>query len=560
MNQKHFTNVMDTSMDAVYDFFSRICHDEYMFEQLSMLSDIRSAAGYKTRKQALVRLLNANGLDCTIDTDVEALMELAKNLPATSEVEKWMLECFYQLYQAVPTCEAYMDRLVDALADDQAKSDSTRAAIVRQFVLHTSYQRSNLLKYLKKRFPELKNCRESQVSQYLDYIDEALFIAYEEDLSNKVTKPVELLQIASQLYQGYFQSAGKPRSRLYQFAIVFNMKAYPRSHPLYASMESLEKNLFFDYYADNMKRYISKGYASDSARQEQEPSALGINCKNFAELIYVYYLGRDDLSIDEKLHQALDLIQKCMKDLSVQYEALDEEAKADLEDDMMTRYWESDILDVSLETMNEQELYDYILEQFPLQEARSKTKDVTTINAQTNTARRFLERMPLHNRYSSLIRQRETRGAPVKDPTKKTLRMKGIQHPIMESLLSENGLLDKTGLLDVLEAHRDELPELAADQDFVAILEKMNQIMDVRTLDARNVTGPISRTTAITKLFYNYLIVEENKDRVSFQSLCENLIDFLDGFLEKCRYQPISTKNLYDLYLLFSAYRYICLY
>lgn len=55
----------------------------------------------------------------------------------------------------------------------------------------------------------------------------------------------------------------------------------------------LEINLFRDYYTNNLIRFISDSYKENLNEYELDPSGQGINYKNFAEMIYLYYISKD---------------------------------------------------------------------------------------------------------------------------------------------------------------------------------------------------------------------------------------------------------------------------
>lgn len=109
-----------------------------------------------------------------------------------------------------------------------------------------------------------------------------------------------LIKIANDLSKSIFKAGGSTKRDLYLFAIAFDMTYTVIKKPGHLETEELidfnsdiEKNLFVDYYTNNLMRFITASYAGDLSTLELDPSGVGINYKNFAEMIYIYYISRD---------------------------------------------------------------------------------------------------------------------------------------------------------------------------------------------------------------------------------------------------------------------------
>ena len=126
----------------------------------------------------------------------------------------------------------------------------------------------------------------------------------------------ELLAMCNDLAEGNFRATGKTKVYLYYFAFMFGM-TLPLEGKECPDEKNLAKNLFQDFYCDNLLRTLEGIYVDESKKTqiEKEPTGEGINYKNFAEAIYLYYLCRDDLAMcpGEKIDAAEDAIAKCMK-------------------------------------------------------------------------------------------------------------------------------------------------------------------------------------------------------------------------------------------------------
>lgn len=127
----------------------------------------------------------------------------------------------------------------------------------------------------------------------------------------------ELLRLCDSLAAGNFKTnSGGTRIMLYQFAIMFSMTIALKPGDERDPDRDAVKHLFEDYYCDNMARFLDSAFADPNfaSTQEQEPGGEGVNLKNFAEAIYVYYLYRKDLKLTpgERIDHAEKAIKLCV--------------------------------------------------------------------------------------------------------------------------------------------------------------------------------------------------------------------------------------------------------
>lgn len=133
----------------------------------------------------------------------------------------------------------------------------------------------------------------------------------------KQAKEWELLRVCNNLAAGNFKTNnGRTRIFLYQFAIMFSMTIVLAYDDQRDPDRDVVKNLFEDYYCDNMVRFLDSAFADPkfASTQEREPGGEGINLKNFAEAIYVYYLYRTDLELTpgQRIDHAEKAIEMCI--------------------------------------------------------------------------------------------------------------------------------------------------------------------------------------------------------------------------------------------------------
>lgn len=136
------------------------------------------------------------------------------------------------------------------------------------------------------------------------------------DAANQTLPDPDLLALCTDLAAGNLRVNGTTRKQLYYFAFLFEMTfspAYESADP----ERDLESNLFHDYYNDNLLRVLSADApaSADANPIEPMPTGEGINYKNYAEVLYLYYLYHTelyDLPAD-RLNAAEDMIELCAK-------------------------------------------------------------------------------------------------------------------------------------------------------------------------------------------------------------------------------------------------------
>lgn len=126
----------------------------------------------------------------------------------------------------------------------------------------------------------------------------------------------ELIDMCNDLALGNFRVNGKTKVYLYYFAFMFDMTV-PLDGKQCNPERNIVKNLFQDFYNDNFLRLLSSNYMDpkNATLFEKEPTGEGINYKSFVEMIYIYFLCRDDLNMTqgEKIDKAEAIIDECVK-------------------------------------------------------------------------------------------------------------------------------------------------------------------------------------------------------------------------------------------------------
>lgn len=225
-----------------------------------------------------------------------------------------------------------MLRLVDRLAEpnDDWGGDSLRLRILKQFIKYGNYladagvkgkkavidyasqkagikliKDDEVLRYIDDKIFDLIDCSQPQ-SSYAGLSQEEAKKQRERQKERRKSarKKNELLYISDDLAYGKFRSEGSTKKSLYFFAMAFRMTYYPGVGVPIDPNTDIETNLFRDYYTNNLIRFITNAYKGRLAEYEPDPSGQGINFKNFAEVIYLYFISKD-CSPQEKIKGSL---------------------------------------------------------------------------------------------------------------------------------------------------------------------------------------------------------------------------------------------------------------
>lgn len=138
----------------------------------------------------------------------------------------------------------------------------------------------------------------------------------------------ELLKIVDDLANAKFSNQGKTREYLYVFAIAFGMTSTGYSEDSIVIDEitgdeklkedprkitDIQKNLFFDYYADNIVNNLDSIAGINKNKSKMSVDGYGINYKNFAEVTFLWCIKQKSLTPKEKLKLAYEIIKYCKK-------------------------------------------------------------------------------------------------------------------------------------------------------------------------------------------------------------------------------------------------------
>ena len=220
---------------------------------------------------------------------------------------------------------------------------------------------------------------------------------YKNDLADERSRKKQwaILELCDDLASGKFKNnGGLEKVYLYYFAFMFDMTAEPDENRRKLDEKDLVTNLFEDYYCDNVMRYLQAKYSDPDYTRglEKEPSGAGINFKNYAETIYLYYLMHRELyqKPAEGIAKAEKMINQCIS--AAKKKRKDEELENHTVPDgspKPTKEFRQDFIDVVF-SADEESLADLIVRRYRILD-ESNTR--IGVAAQSVTAHRDVFRM-----------------------------------------------------------------------------------------------------------------------------------------------------------------------
>ena len=336
-----------------------------------------------------------------------------------------------------------------------------------------------------------------------------------------------LLQMAQDLAEGNFRSGGATKKNLYLLAMAFNMKYFPKNPQesnnsdsiieAQARIYDIEKNLFVDFYNNNIMRFISDEYEEKANAFELDPSGQGINYKNFAEMIYIYYIYQN-IPATEKIKKSNEMIERRKG-----------HRPPHIQDS--TAYYRK-IFTYEIVNMQENEFEQFIKDNFdcaaqvPIQAQNSR-----------NTA---------FDIYKNLIKD-----------------IGGEDYGLFFEDISMGKEKLSVKLRKSLKVKKNETEKL---NQFVSVLCGMHRFIGKKSSKGIKLLNiekkeAVTRTALIVAFYYHYnmLNYDEKKSFIDvFHDYTTEADDnSLNSLLKKAGYQPVSDKNIFDMAVIYSSYSYI---
>ncbi len=380
-----------------------------------------------------------------------------------------------------------------------------------------------------------------------------------------------LLKTVDDLATGKFRTEGATKKSLYFFAMVYGMTYYSGSidnGEILDFKTDIETNLFRDYYANNLMRFISEAYKGKLCEYELDPSGQGINYKNFAEMIYLYYISKDCRPQD-KIRLSNEMIRRVQesqfkhgrvntKDIggTVFYRGI-------FQNKNVENLFSEDIL-----SLEETEFEKFICENYNCDTfAGSYETKSGVIDSKIGVLQLETKQESASREYQSIIEDLIVKGVALENcnyglwfTDVAAFRKKGYENicdrrveidrdkfeEFMELLCGINSFMGFTVDEDVSTQNED--------QEWTETSKMKTKALDVTSPNA------VTRTSMIVAYYYYYNAIHEddgNDKWKSFEEVFNNFKKDIDPKLEAAYYQPLSGKNIFDVLVVFSSYAYL---
>lgn len=315
---------------------------------------------------------------------------------------------------------------------------------------------------------------------------------------------------SNNLAKGRFGKSKAIKKPLYYFAFAFNMKYYSSTDQEdYDKQKDIKKRLFEDYYSDNLISFLS---AESSKNMEAEPSGYSINYKNFAEVIYLYYLNKEGLTPAEKLSHAENVIDKIKK--------LERGKGRNHKADLFTEDYSKKVND-EVFRLEEGELENYITDNFYCDD--NSKLGALEISDEQRTA--FRE-------YKNLIDEIDKRH---------------------NEYCHKGYYIRYCDNFDFVV-----LPEpYSSDKRFCKLIDRIKLKIKTDKVLKVNDNAHITRTKMIATYYYMYCykcLSREDNINTGLDRIYSDFESGLNKILEESGYQKISPKNIFDSVIIIFAY------
>jgi len=602
-------------MDSVFNGLQEEFKDYNIKDFNCQLNKLKKAKDKSNRPfilKDLYYMFDKCGIQYEKGKDNNYYEKLIKNsdIPSFSEMEDRILNALYTRYKEYPSPEDYMKRMVDRLSCDKDdwSNDTLRVRILKQFIKYGNYLtdagfggRRVISDYVREKTGK-KPSEEDIIVELNDDVFDGLKTATK--FQKRPEGKYGLLKTVDDLATGKFRTEGATKRSLYLFAMVYGMTYYSRKVPKVEKTD-IEKNLFKDYYVNNLMRFISDSYKGKLNSFELDPSGQGINYKNFAEMIYLYYISKD-CTPQEKIRLSSEMIKRVQdKQIKKGKPVLN---KVRLSSEMVKRIQGKQIKKgkpvlnkVRLSGDMKKKIQDNLKESDTIYYKKFMKKDIEgslySEDIISFSEDKFEEFICNHYNCDTYLGSYEIKGKEVYNKTgvfqleTEQNTAKNEYKELIKKLLEK---LDEKGcsievcnyglwFTDVfyLKKKRNKnnfkikrplrvVKVIKIENNFKYILEeRRNRKSFLELLLAINsfmrdkfVTSPsvVTRTLMIVAYYYYYNLIHEDDENIEWKIFEEHFRNFqkdINEILNRSCYLPLSGKNVFDVLIAFSSYAYL---
>ncbi len=542
-NQGTITRRLESVRENLGEEFGAFCTQFEMNKKLDKLNRSRGTSVYSENLGNLMDLLDVLKIDFDDSReDYDYYDKLVRNIefPELTDLEEKMIYKLYKIYEEYPLPEEYMLRIVNRLSkpEDNWQDDTLRLRILKQFIKYGNYLydaeaggKGFIKKYVKAKIGKISS--KNELEDILDNVDDAIF-----DVLSGGTKDQKefsgtygLLKICDDLASGQFRMGGATKKNLYLFAICYGMTFYigkDGDSQIIDYKTDIEKNLFRDYYVNNLMRFLTNSYKENRNSFEKEPNGLGINYKNFAEMIYIYYLAKPDseMSPAEKIKCATEMINR-IKDKAYK-SGLEKKNPATL---YLKDMFCDDILMKSSEDFEEYITTYYDCDTYIVYNGKSGNK-VSEMQVSTGQNTAF-------ECFKELIEE--------------------IEDEVSVEDISYVSWIEDLKI-DAYEKYKAKYPDIDKEkfEEFLALIFEMDRTVDIKEkIEEINTSKEVSRTAIVVASYHLFNLRREDDDTRSIATFTEIFDEFASEanvVLNNCAYQQLNCKNIFDVLIVFSIY------
>lgn len=525
------TRIAKNNYEILDTVISRLYSKDDFKKRILTLADCKKSE-YPSLCSEIVKMYKNIGIECEAKQSPQYYESLLNTVPkdvlceTKDDLNSKILETLYNTYKDFPAPAQIMKRILDNCGSEEFKNEETlRVRILKEFLKHADAMKiagkkgeAAVKKYIKK----------NGKNTIFD-VDDGVFELLKSANKDQLKDTYSLLVLSQELAEGKFKNSGASKEPLYLLAIVLGMKYYTPDSNDYCVGKDFVKNIFKDYYNDNLIRYITSYKNVNPSAYENEPLGLGVDYKNYAEALFIYYMNKPDFTPAEKIKCIYDMID------TIKAEGRDNEFQ---EPELSsTRSLKLSFMSTFL-NLEEDELVDYILANYNFS-TESNQKPITDTFGQNSIA----------ECYNSIVSEiccclNVSPEAFIKyiENSKTTTKKKDIEEEDFVSILELNQI-DVEGL-----------PFF--DEDFSILLNKVNQRLDIdKTFSLYKATGEtkISRTKLISAYYHFYCVLNIDNP-LEFSDVLNDFEIWLNSYLEQAGFCRLDYKNVFDMLVVFFAY------
>lgn len=536
---------------------------QHLYQRSDLIALLRrvenaSLSARPSRLQTLVELLRSLGADCEGGRELGYYRTVIESLDLPEDDEALnvkVLRTLHEIYRSYPTPEQFMERIVRSLAPDAFPADSVRLIVLRRFV-ETVNVKENTHYYCKA------------LGNDPSKLDESVF-----DALNSNDAP-RLIVAANDLAKGVYAETASSKEQLFLLAFAFGMRFYPdTAAPEYDVARDVEKNIYEDYYCDNLTRYISSEPRFAASLLDNEPRGTGLNFKNFVDVSFVYYLDRVDLTPRERVegfYRTIERVKKTwLKDHTAFSPQLKERYLADVDDKETGRtVMNRELVIDEMLSLTEEAFEQALLENF-FCDLRYIYTSRTTGATGIGTRGLFEEEFATDSPYRMYCENRDIIRDTIQLPHDVSLedidrrRMNGNEESMRAMSRTSLGqayerMLELEGNMPTLDRFRTVFAE---DDPFWAVLNSVADRLEPYAAMSVPSGALMTRTKLIAVYYHRYCLecmqddyTRKGDDWLNFSEFFSDFTTCINTYLELAGYALFSPKSIYDMLVVLFTY------